>query len=46
MNKQAFIYIGISASGKSTEAEKHAKELTNTEIINRDDIRRNILGPS
>jgi predicted kinase len=43
MNKQAFIYVGISASGKSTQAEKHAKELTNTEIINRDDIRRNIL---
>jgi predicted kinase len=43
MNKQAFIYIGISASGKSTEAEKHAKELTNTEIINRDDIRRGML---
>jgi len=43
MNKQAFIYVGISASGKSVEAERHAKELTNTEIINRDDIRRNIL---
>lgn len=43
MNKKAFIYVGIAASGKSTEAKKHARELTNTEIINRDDIRRNIL---
>lgn len=43
MNKKAFIYVGISACGKSTEAERHAKELTNTEIINRDDIRRIIL---
>ena len=43
MNKKAFIYVGISGSGKSTEAERHAKGLTNTEIINRDDIRRGIL---
>ena len=43
MNKKAFIYVGISASGKSTLAERHAIELTNTEIINRDDIRRSIL---
>lgn len=43
MNKKAFIYVGISASGKSVEAEKHAKELTNTEVINRDDIRRGML---
>lgn len=43
MNKKAFIYVGISASGKPTAAEKHANELNNTEIINRDDIRRIIL---
>lgn len=44
MNQKLIVLIGPSGSGKSTFAKQYIKENPNTVRVNRDDMRRQVLG--